>query len=68
MAFKEKQIFLARHKRGLGNVIDDGLKFLFGTMKEEDRVNIEKAIKDLKANIITTNEFNELIDHINNEH
>lgn len=67
LAFKEKQIFLNRHKRGLANVVGDGLKFLFGTMNEEDRINIEKTIRDLKANIVTSNEFNAMIDHINKE-
>lgn len=67
LAFKEKQIFLNRHKRGLANIVGDGLKFLFGTMNEEDRVNMEKALRDLKTNTVTSNEFNAMIDHINKE-
>lgn len=67
LAFKEKQIFLSRHKRGLANIVGDGLKFLFGTMNEEDRVNMEKSLKDLQTSVVTTNEFNAMIDHINKE-
>ncbi|GBP12055.1 Retrovirus-related Pol polyprotein from transposon 297 [Eumeta japonica] len=55
------------HRRGLENVVGDGLKFLFGTLNKDDKMELESRFDDLKANIITTNEFNELIDHVNNE-
>lgn len=67
LAFKEKQIFLNRHKRGLANIVGDGLRFLFGTMNEDDRIEIRKALSDIKENTISADDFNKMIDHINSE-
>ena len=45
----------------------EGLEFIFGTTNEADKREIENRFDYLKANIITINEFNELIDHVTDE-
>lgn len=69
-----------RSKRGLLNVIGSGLKFLFGTMDQNDASNIDNAIEDLqtkqKESLLllqdqttilgdTVNNFNESINRLN---
>lgn len=39
-----------RSKRGLFNAAGEGLKFLFGTMSEEDSKEISKTIKNIESN------------------
>lgn len=45
-----------RQKRGLFNIVGTGLQFLFGTMDDRDRQDIEEHLK-----IIETNDHNEIL-------
>lgn len=38
------------HKRGLINIIGKGMKFVYGTMDDDDRENIEQSLKALEEN------------------
>lgn len=54
-----------RNKRGLANFVGTFYKYLFGTLDQQDREELESKIDNLSENSIQINELNKVIDAIN---
>lgn len=67
MAEAEKKLFSIRHKRGLFNALGSGIKFLFGTLDDEDRHEIHERLRTIEESTLTQDDINEILYHINNE-
>jgi len=54
-----------RNKRGLINFMGTFYKYLFGTLDQEDKAELESKINNLSENSVQANELNQIIDVIN---
>lgn len=55
-----------RIKRGLFNFVGSTYKYLFGTLDEDDRQNIEQQISSLSQSTVQISSLNHVIDNLNN--
>lgn len=67
IADAERKLFNIRHKRGLFNALGSGIKFLFGTLDDEDRQEIQSRLKTIEDSTLTQDDINNILYHINNE-
>lgn len=67
MANAERKLFNIRHKRGLFNALGSGIKFLFGNLDNEDRLEIQGRLKAIEDNMLTQDDIDNIVWHINNE-
>lgn len=56
---------IKRNKRGLINIIGTAYKYLFGTLDQNDKEELEQKIYDLSQHSIQINELNEVIEVVN---
>jgi len=64
LANNERKIFHIRHKRGLVNAIGSGLRFLFGTLDDEDRNKIFNRLNALEEETLSKSDIDNILDHI----
>lgn len=67
MANAERKLFNIRHKRGLFNALGSGIKFMFGNLDNEDRLEIQGRLKAIEDNMLTQDDIDNIVYHINNE-
>lgn len=54
-----------RQKRGLLNIVGSAFKYLFGTLDENDRVEIQNNLETAAQNSINVHELNDVIQLVN---
>ncbi|OIC16910.1 hypothetical protein A7M48_19895 [Acinetobacter baumannii] len=56
---------ISRSKRGLLNVVGKAYKYLFGTLDEDDREELEEKINNMSEDSVKTHDLNTILDVIN---
>jgi len=64
---KSSELLRSRQKRGLINFLGTAHQYLFGTLTEDDKNELEDKLQNLHEKLIEKKEFDEIIQITNNK-